>query len=297
MNPNSQYFILGSSGQLGYVVSEMSVQPLEYGGDIRDKIALQEFIMAHRIAGARGYLINCAAKTNVDWCETHAEEAIEVNAHAVQNLLEIANEFDLTIIHISTNFVFNTADLIAIPDTCTECYAVNEYGRSKLLAENYLLNAPHVKSYIVRTSWLYSKRGPFLKNVLGTMQANKPIFAATDIWSVPTSTTWVANYIWRIIAALEEEEILPRIHHCVPLLWASQYEYLNYLGSLFHAYCLLPNESVPNIVPMLGDQIYSKRAVRPKHAVLQPSTSLDLNPSTWQLELAIEIKNMEKSYI
>src|SRR5690606_3405146 len=97
------------------------------------------------------YCINCAAYTAVDKAETEREKAFLINAEAVKYLAQACKETDITLIHISTDFVFDgekgepyTEEDIPNP--------INVYGASKLKGEQYVQEILN-KYFIIRTSW------------------------------------------------------------------------------------------------------------------------------------------------
>jgi dTDP-4-dehydrorhamnose reductase len=101
-------------------------------------------------------IVNCAAFTKVDDCETNEDIASAINGHAVETLAEAADESGATLLHISTDFVFD--------GTSTTPYEIDDpvapisaYGRSKLLGEQAARKA--ARHVIVRTSWLFGIHG------------------------------------------------------------------------------------------------------------------------------------------
>lgn len=97
-------------------------------------------------------IINCAAFTNVDKCETDRETALKVNAIGPQNLAIAAEEISAKLIHVSTDYVFSgdykeplTEYDLPSPSTI--------YGKTKLLGEVYIREQCS-KYFIVRTAWL-----------------------------------------------------------------------------------------------------------------------------------------------
>lgn len=101
-------------------------------------------------------LINCAAYTKVDDCETDEAEATRINGDAVANLAEAASRWNTLLIQISTDFVFDGAK--ARPyEVADKPSPLSAYGRSKLAGEIAAAKAP--RHQIVRTSWLFGRNG------------------------------------------------------------------------------------------------------------------------------------------
>lgn len=102
-------------------------------------------------------IVNCAAYTGVDDCEANPDLADQINGTAVGNLAIAANRVGALLVQISTDFVFDGSARVPYP-TDAPVDPISAYGRSKLLGEkNAALAAQHL---IVRTSWLFGRRGP-----------------------------------------------------------------------------------------------------------------------------------------
>ena len=144
------------------------------------------------------YCINCAAYTAVDKAETDVDKAYEINAQGAKNLAIVCREFDVVLIHISTDFVFdgqktapyNEAD---IPNP------ISVYGASKLKGEVEIQKT--VKEYfIIRTSWLYSEYGTnFMKTMLRLAETRDEINVVSDQIGTPTYGGDLAKVILTII--------------------------------------------------------------------------------------------------
>ena len=112
-------------------------------------------------------IINCAAYTDVDGCETEVELANRVNGTAVGYLAEVAKSMDATLFHISTDYLFDGRKGAPYSEE-DQVNPQSAYGRSKLLGEQAILTSGLQKYFIVRTSWLY---GPGGKNFVETICA------------------------------------------------------------------------------------------------------------------------------
>ena len=101
--------------------------------------------------------MNAAAMTNVDECERDPERAFAVNALGVRHLAVAAERAGAHVVHISTDYVFD-GESTRPYDEWDAVAPLSEYGRSKLGGEREL--AAHARSWaIVRTSWVFGKRG------------------------------------------------------------------------------------------------------------------------------------------
>jgi len=171
------------------------------------------------------YLINCAAYTQVDQAETDQEHAYTINAIAPGYLASLAQELNFTLLHISTDYVFE--GLLAKPLTETMVTnPVNYYGKSKLAGEQNIL-AYNTSSYIIRTSWLFSTIGDnFLTRLLKKSQQERHISMVYDQISSPTYVQDLARALWEIILRLNQNPNLyqPGIYHYANEGVASRYD-------------------------------------------------------------------------
>ena len=103
-------------------------------------------------------LLNAAGLTNVDYCETHEEEAIQINAHAVRQMAEICAENGARMIHFSTDYVFDGEKKTPYLES-DEAKPVSIYGKSKLMGEWELLDVSP-DNLAVRVSWVFGPDRP-----------------------------------------------------------------------------------------------------------------------------------------
>lgn len=145
-------------------------------------------------------MVNCAAVSDVDFCETHRREAWETNVGLTEIQVELSRKTGARLIQISTDHVFNGEDGPytegSIPDP------LNYYGKSKLAADNLCIQSG-IDCCIVRTMWLYGSiengKPTFVDWVLSNVAQRKRIAVATDELGNPTLTDDVAYGIMRII--------------------------------------------------------------------------------------------------
>lgn len=132
-------------------------------------------------------LINAAAYTNVDKCETAKEECFAVNAEAVKNIAEACSGKNILIIHYSTDYVFDGNGVRPYPED-EPCNPVNTYGASKLAGEQYLCRLTD-NYLIIRTAWLYGVKGKnFPQAILEKARSGGRLTVVNDQTGSPTST-------------------------------------------------------------------------------------------------------------
>lgn len=162
--------------------------------DITLEDEVSDFISGHK----PDIIINCAAFTNVDKCETEREIAFKVNALGPKYIAAAAKECGARVIHISTDFVFDgNSDSPYIEEDQTN--PLSEYGRTKLEGERNIQN--HCNAFlIVRTSWLFGRHGTnFVEKMLELAGHNKELSIVTDETGSPTYTADLAGALWTLI--------------------------------------------------------------------------------------------------
>lgn len=186
--------VLGGTGMLGRaVVAEArsrgwaAVGLSREQGDVTDR---------ERLAFWAGFfrpeaVINCAAYTKVDDCESAPERAFRVNGEAVAHVAAAAGSVGAHLVHVSTDYVFDgEAQEPYREDAPTAPLSV--YGRSKLAGERHAL--AYDKGLVVRTSWLFGPRGPsFVATMVRRIEeGNLPLRVVDDQRGCPTYTRFLA---------------------------------------------------------------------------------------------------------
>jgi len=188
--------IVGAGGRLGaalgreyqrdYDVTSFERRQLDLGQRDRVRSALSK--------AKFDLLINCAALTNVDYCESHREEAFVVNAEAPRLLAEIANEKSAKLVHFSTDYVFDgkKTDPYVEED---KAVPLSVYGESKLEGEGRVLEVSS-QHLVVRLSWVFGPDKPgFIDQIIQRARENDVVTAVADKFSAPTYTIDVANWL------------------------------------------------------------------------------------------------------
>lgn len=179
------------------------------GVDMEDgDLAVQAEAFALVGRHAPDVVINCAAFTNVDGCETQQDAAFAANAVAARNLARACEARGAKIIHVSTDYVF--AGNGERPYVETDLPAPRSvYGGTKLMGESYLREFCS-RWFIVRTAWLYGKNG---KNFVKTMQAlareRGAVTVVSDQMGNPTNAEDLAHHLLKL-APTEEYGL----YHC-----------------------------------------------------------------------------------
>ena len=143
-------------------------------------------------------IINAAAYTNVDGCETAKEECFAVNAEAVKNIATACGNKNIRIVHFSTDYVFNGSESSPYKEE-DNCDPINIYGASKLAGEQYLQSL--AQNYIIiRTAWLYGANGKnFVRTILEKAKTTPKLTVVDDQIGSPTHTKDLAAAVDHLI--------------------------------------------------------------------------------------------------
>ncbi|MDF2472696.1 MAG: hypothetical protein K0R21_478 [Anaerocolumna sp.] len=198
-------------------------------------------------------IINCAAHTGVDLCETEQEKAHRMNAVGPKNLAIAANAMECKLVHVSTDYVFSGEEKAPYTEEC-ETKPQSVYGRTKLEGEE-LVKENCVKYFIVRTAWLYGEGRNFVKTMLSLADSNPEIRVVCDQFGSPTSALELAR---AIVFLMETKEY--GTYHATCEGVASWYEFAT---EIFHQ----AGKNV-TVKPILTID-YPTPAVRPKNSVLE----------------------------
>ena len=145
-------------------------------------------------------IINAAAFTRVDDCETHEAEAMQVNGHGAGNLARAAMAAGSLLVHYSTDYVFDGLKKEAYVET-DEPNPQSVYGKSKLLGETLIRrNCPD--HLILRTAWLFGPHGPnFIRTIVNAARQGKSLRVVHDQRGSPTYSKDLAEWTLKMVAA------------------------------------------------------------------------------------------------
>ncbi|MCL6217385.1 dTDP-4-dehydrorhamnose reductase [Zunongwangia pacifica] len=247
--------------------------------DITKFEELKEAFIGHNY----DYCINCAAYTQVDKAESQKEAANLINHLAVENLAKLCEAYKVTLIHISTDFVFSGEhSLPYLEDDKTNPLGV--YGKTKLDGESRIQQ--NIKQFfIIRTSWLYSEFGNnFLKSMLNYGRKKQQLSVVYDQVGTPTYAMDLADLILKIIHSGSKNY---GIYHFSNEGVASWYDF---------AFCIFKLAGINcDLIPIRSSE-YLTAAKRPSFSVLDKSkvkNTFQLKIAHWQQSLSRAIKNID----
>lgn len=189
--------VTGCNGQLGRAIKQVYENDTNtqiLGTDVPDlDITDLNAVRAYVRENVPNAIINCAAATNVDGCEKDTDLAYCINAIGPRNLAIAANENDIPLVHISTDYVFpgdGSRPYIEFDETAPK----SAYGRTKLAGEHFVQQFAK-RWYIVRTAWLYGEGKNFVRTMLSLAEKNDTIGVVDDQVGNPTSALELARAI------------------------------------------------------------------------------------------------------
>ena len=250
--------ITGSNGMLGHDLIDVLdgkhelIKTTSKSLDITDKDKVKDYIVNEH----PDMVINSAAYTDVDGCETNQEMAYKVNGEGVKNLALACKLVDCPLVHISTDYVFNGENTKPWMED-DEVGPISIYGKSKLQGEEAIESILD-KFFIIRTSWLYGiNGGNFPKTMLELAKTHDTLTVVTDEIGTPTYTLDLAH----AIAELIETEYYG-VYHITNSDYCSWFDFAKYIFEV-------KNIDV-NVVPVTAEE-FARPASRPHYSVLNNS--------------------------
>lgn len=205
--------VTGANGQLGSELSVLSINYSQYDWFFADRtqITLNDLkVLEKQLTSIQPDIIfNCGAYTAVDKAESEKELAYAVNQLAVELIARYAQQNDVKLIHISTDYVFDGTSSVALNEEA-ETNPINVYGASKRAGEVGCINE-NPNSIIIRTSWVYSKFGNnFVKTMQRLMQERESLKVVNDQTGSPT---YAADLAKAMMDILESQKWIPGIYN------------------------------------------------------------------------------------
>lgn len=192
--------ITGSSGQVGLAVEQVMSKPnIELLCTTHKDLDIsnRDQVLTSIASFNPDVIVNAAAMTNVDLCETEVEQAFAINSLGPRHLVQGAQMVDAHLIHISTDFVFDGEtnrpySEFDIPNP------LSVYGKSKLGGDQEALSYP--KATVLRPAWVFGNpNGDFFSWVLESVKNNSLDKLIGDQISTPTYSKDIAIVVEKII--------------------------------------------------------------------------------------------------
>ncbi len=270
--------ITGSKGQLGSSLRKIS-KNYSFNFIFTDKINLditnsemtEQFFKKNKI----DTVINCAAFTDVENAELMQNQANTLNNKAVSFLANICSEYNIQLIHISTDYVFDgKQDISYTENDITN--PLNYYGKTKLDAEYEILKCNLKNSVIIRTSWLYSEfENNFVSKILNKINSGTDVYVVSDEIGSPTNSMDLAKTILDIIPKINNEQT--EIYNFSNIGFCSRFEFATEIKNIMN--------SKVKVIPYFNKE---PKLIRPKFSALDTSKiikSFKININTWESSL------------
>ncbi len=233
--------------------------------DITNKESVKEFVKIHKPE----IIINAAAFTNVDGCETERELSWRVNVDAVKNLIIASRINSSKIIHISTDYVFD--GVYGGYDENSTPNPLSFYGKAKLASENALI-ASGVEFTIIRTMIIYGYGRNVKRNfalwLVDKLGNNEPVTIVDDQYGMPTMVDDLGLALNRIV-----ERERTGIYNVCGSEYISRYDFALKLADIF-------NFDRSLVIPVKTSEL-NQAAARPMNSsfiLLKAETELGLKP-------------------
>ena len=274
------YLVTGGSGQLGQCFQEIAEEfpeiNLFFASRNEVNISRPETIVNFYSKNPFAGIINCAAYTNVDQAEKEEESTLKTNTEGLQNLIDFAENKNLSIIHFSTDYVFAGQATEPYPEEAIT-NPIGIYGISKLQGE-VRLSKSSCKNVTIRTSWLFSPFGKnFVKTIARIAKEKSALKVVDDQWGRPTYGIDLARIVLKLISN-DTMDTLPILHYANKGMcnWKEFAEAI--INELEHKTTIqgIPTSAYPTL------------AIRPKYSILdtgQIEKKLQIEIPTWQESL------------
>jgi len=290
-----QILLIGSSGQLGRELqqtlpSDALVSVARDTLDLSQPDRIRQLILEIH----PHVIINAAAYTAVDKAETETELAYAINAIAPAIMAKAANHIGATLIHISTDYVFNGRKGTFYQED-DDPNPLNVYGASKLAGEENIRQGCD-RHLILRTSWVYGVhgKGNFVKTMLRVGADRPEVRVVADQVGTPTSARSIAEVITQLIPSLETLEAMGTYHFTQSGV-ASWYDFA---VAIFEEARRLDFPLEVERVAPIATADYPTPAQRPLYSVLSTqklSTWMATSFPHWRQELRQMLRDLKES--
>jgi len=290
--------LLGAGGQLGLTLQKhwqnKSINPrLKVHAFDRKALDItsQQAIRTALNGLEPGWIVNCAAYTQVDRAESEQNLAFDINGRGSENIARYAAETGSRLLYVSTDFVFSgNASQPYQPNSTPD--PLSAYGASKLQGEQAVKGVMGDRALILRTGWVYSGYGNnFLLTMLRLMKEKPQLNVVADQIGTPTATVSLAKLITRMINTTSGG-----VFHWSDLGVASWYDFAVAIQEEALALKLLDRE-IP-IVPITTAD-YPAAARRPAFSVLDKSAScaaFQCQPLHWRKQLRLVLQDISTAH-
>ncbi len=219
--------LTGSDGQVGREIQDLAAErKLHLTALNRVNLDISNKSQVNAIINEKfSMVINSAAYTNVDGAEHEPEKAYEINRDGVENLALACRKYDIPLLHISTDYVFDGKKNGPYYEQ-DMTHPINIYGQSKLAGEEILAKIWH-KHISLRVSLVFGKYGNnFVKKILQLAEEKDSLDVATDQCSCPTGAADIARVLLKLSEKIHNHKTHWGVYHYAGFPVVSRYEFV-----------------------------------------------------------------------
>ncbi len=275
-----KYLIFGKNGQLGEeFVKTLGNDAAALSHKECDISNLNEVLKVFE-STKPAIVVNCAAYNEVDKTEENYIEAYKVNALGVRNIAFACKKQNCLLVHYSTDYVFDGLKENGLYTEKDIPNPINEYGKSKLTGEKWLIEEDLKDYLILRTSWVYGNGNQnFIRKLFQWAQNSDCLKIACDEISVPTSTRTIVDVTLKAI-----NKGLTGLHHLTNSGYASRYEWAKKIFEI---------KGIKKFIKPVSSEIFNLKAKRPKFSAMgndRIKNLINVEIIDWEKELELVFK-------
>ena len=284
--------VLGSNGNIGTAIKKLSRTILKNYDFIflnKKDVDISNFSLLKKILEnyQPSYIINASGYTKVDMAETDQNNAYAANVLGVKNLSILSNELSSTLIHFSSDYVYDGNKKLPYNESDTK-NPLSYYGETKHLGDLEIIR--NCQKYIIlRVSWVIDFIGNnFLTKIIKIGLKNNSLEIVNDQFSRPTFASDIANFVIKIINNKDIKNKYGEYNLSSNGEIVSRFDFVK----IYYEKLNDIKKNTPEILPISTSFLHNK-AIRPHYSVLDFSKfekNFDIKISDWQITLGEKIK-------
>ncbi|GHC44285.1 SDR family oxidoreductase [Roseibacillus persicicus] len=286
-------FLTGTTGKVGGYLADYWQDLHRVTACPRSVVDLTDTAQLSRFLEESDFdlLVNPAAVSTPEGCESAPELAEKVNVEAPATMARICREKGVPFIHFSTDYVLDGSEA-GLKAEDSPCQPNNLYGRTKLAGEQEV-TAAHPEAIVARVSWVFGSAGEgFLEKVFRQIQEKVALEAVADKYSVPTSATEMAKALDFLIASRSHGLFHLTQTAAEPVSW---HRYAVEVSAAVHELGL--TEGPIPVTPRRMEEIPVLRTNRPVHTAMTPAklSSLGHEMADWTHVLRQRVTELQSN--
>lgn len=285
--------LTGTTGKIGGFLNQSwqdtheIIAPTRTTVDLTNSSSLERFLERSDF----DLLVNPAAISTPEGCESAPELAHQVNVEAPALMARICARKKVPLIHFSTDYVLDGSKP-GFKDESSLCLPNNLYGESKLAGEHAVMDA-HPDALIARVSWVFGTLGEgFLEKIFRLIQEGSPLEGVDDKYSLPTSASEISKALDSLVAQSATGLFHLTQSSDEPVSW---YRYAVEVAAAVAEIGLTP-EPTP-VTPRKMADIPVLSTNRPVHTAMAPARlhSLGYHAQDWRILLRERVKTLAET--